>query len=140
MLGERRDVARILMAADAFLLTSLSEGIPVTVIEAMGASLPVVATDVGGVSEVVATGETGLLVPAGAHEKLADAIVQLIDHRELRTTMGEAGRQRAESLFTEEQMHAAYAALYRRMMNWKTMQLPGKVDHERGIAGPAGIR
>ncbi len=65
MVGLRTDVRRLLAAADLFLLTSISEGIPVTLIEAMGARLPVVSTAVGGIKEVVIAEETGLLTKVG---------------------------------------------------------------------------
>jgi L-malate glycosyltransferase len=116
MLGQRRDVDRLLGAADAILLTSLSEGIPVTIIEAMGYGLPVVATDVGGVREVVENGRTGLLASAGGDEELAQAILRLVSDVPLRREMGQAGRRRAEALFTEDRMHRAYAAVYEEML------------------------
>lgn len=116
MLGLRRDVPRLLAAADAFLLTSISEGIPVTLIEAMAARLPIVATRVGGVAEVVVDGETGRLAAAGDAEKLAAALVQLAAAPELCRTMGQAGRHRAEAMFTQSQMTAAYAALYEELV------------------------
>lgn len=112
MLGERHDVARLLSGADAFLLTSVSEGIPVTIIEAMGAGLPVVATDVGGVGEVVEQAVTGLLAPAGAEQQLAEAVLRLAGDQQVCAAMGAAGRRRAEAMFTEQQMHAAYARVY----------------------------
>ncbi len=116
MLGERHDVSRLLRATDAFLLTSVSEGIPVTIIEAMDAGLPVVATNVGGVAEVVEQGSTGLLAPAGGDEGLAEAILRLIRDPSLRREMGQAGRRRAEALFSEDRMHRAYAAVYEEML------------------------
>ena len=78
-LGSRADVPRLLHAADIFLLTSISEGIPLTVIEAMAAGLPVVATRVGGVPEIVEEGRTGWLAPSGNDEQLAAAILRLAE-------------------------------------------------------------
>src|SRR5262249_9043900 len=75
--GLGKDVPRLLQAADLFLLTSVSEGIPLTVIEAMAAGLPVVSTRVGGTGEVIAEGQTGLLAPAGDDGALADAVLRL---------------------------------------------------------------
>ena len=72
LLGQRSDIRRLLAAADVFLLTSISEGIPVTFIEAMGAGLPIVSTAVGGVEEVVVQGDTGFLAPAGDDVQLAE--------------------------------------------------------------------
>lgn len=116
MLGLRRDVRRILAAADAFLLTSVSEGIPLTLIEAMAAGRPVVSTRVGGVPEVIVEAETGLLAPSGGETLLAEALLQLAADPGLQARMGEAGRQRAYNLFSEEQMHAGYQKLYDAMV------------------------
>src|SRR5260370_36290504 len=72
-LGLRTDVARLLTAADIFLLSSISEGIPLTLIEAMAAGVPIVATSVGGIGEVVVGGVTGLLAPSRADAALAES-------------------------------------------------------------------
>jgi len=114
LLGLRHDVPRLLKAADAFLLTSISEGIPLTIIEAMAAGLPVVATDVGGVSEIV--GQTGFRAPAKDVDALASGLAQLAADRELRQRMGRAGRERAERTFSEQQNHAAYRKLYGQLL------------------------
>ena len=115
LLGLRRDVSRILAAADAFLLTSLSEGIPLTLIEAMAARLPVVSTGVGGVPEVVVADETGLLAAAGDDAALAKALLRLVSDPARRQQMGEAGSRRAHACFSEETMHAGYRDLYHSM-------------------------
>lgn len=115
LLGLRTDVPRLLAAADLFLLTSLSEGIPVTLIEAMGAGLPVVATRVGGVPEVVVAGQTGLLAPASDPDALAAAVLELLASAALRQRLAAVGQARASSLFSQQAMHAAYARLYRAM-------------------------
>jgi glycosyltransferase involved in cell wall biosynthesis len=117
LLGLRSDVARLLPAGDVFLLTSINEGIPLTVIEAMAAGLPVVSTNVGGVAEVVRDGETGLLAPAGDAEGLARNVLRLGASPEERTRMGRAGRERAFALFSEDEMVAAYDRLYREMLH-----------------------
>ena len=116
LLGLRRDVSRLLRAADVFLLTSISEGIPVTVIEAMAAGLPVVSTDVGGVAEIVLAQQTGMLATAGDDGALADAILRLAEDPDLRREMGRQGRRRAEKVFSQKQMHAAYRKCYREMI------------------------
>jgi glycosyltransferase involved in cell wall biosynthesis len=115
-LGLRKDVGRLLKGADLFLLTSVSEGIPLTVIEAMAAGLPVVATRVGGLSEVVEDGETGRLAPSGDDAALADAVLRLAGDPELRRRMGRRGQERARGVFSEGQMHARYLELYREML------------------------
>jgi glycosyltransferase involved in cell wall biosynthesis len=111
-LGLRQDVARLLAAADAFLLSSISEGIPLTVIEAMGAGLPVVATRVGGLPEVVQEELTGLLAPRGDDAALAAHLVRLAAEPALRRRLGEQGRDRARDLFSESRMHRAYVRVY----------------------------
>lgn len=115
-LGLRKDVARLVPAADVFLLTSISEGIPLTLIEAMAAGLPVVSTSVGGVPEVVLDRQTGLLAPAGDDSALAEHILSLTTDAAARQRMGQAGRQRAHSLFAEENMHASYRGLYEEVL------------------------
>lgn len=116
LLGLRQDIPRLLVASDLFLLTSISEGIPVTLIEAMGCRLPVVSTSVGGVAEVVEAEATGLLAPAGDDRGLADAVISLSRDPTRRAAMGESGRQRAKRLFSEEQMHAQYEATFQSML------------------------
>lgn len=111
-LGLRRDIRDLMAAADAFVLSSLSEGLSVTLLEAMAAGLPIAATRVGGNAEVVEHGITGLLSPRGDAEPLARHLMHLLRDPVLRRKMGNAGRQRLHSQFTEHQMHAAYARLY----------------------------
>jgi glycosyltransferase involved in cell wall biosynthesis len=114
-LGLRKDVGRLLSAADLFLLTSVTEGIPLAVIEAMAAGLPVVATRVGGTGEVVEDGQTGLLAPAGDPEGLARSVLRIAEDPTLANRMGQRGRERAWVAFSEDQMLANYANLYREM-------------------------
>jgi glycosyltransferase involved in cell wall biosynthesis len=115
-LGLRSDVARLLPGADVFLLTSISEGITLTLIEAMAAGLPVVSTDVGGVPEVVTDGATGLLAPSGNDAALATHLLRLAQHPALGRQLGECGRHRARAVFAESQMHASYYNLYEEML------------------------
>lgn len=115
LLGLRKDVPRLLSAADAFLLTSISEGIPLTAIEAMASGLPVVATRVGGLCEVVEHGATGFLAPAGDDARLAACLLRLAHDSALRATMGTQGQDRARRVFSESEMHARYLDCYREM-------------------------
>lgn len=114
LLGQRTDVARLIQAADALLLTSVSEGIPLTLIEGMAAGLPVVATDVGGVAEVVESEVTGLLAPAQDAELLAAQVTRLAGNRNWSRQLGTAGRIRAEQMFSEPEMHRQYREQYHR--------------------------
>jgi glycosyltransferase involved in cell wall biosynthesis len=114
-LGLRGDVARLMHAADIFLLTSVSEGIPLTILEAMAAGLPVVSTHVGGTGEVV-TGETGFLAPARDDAALADALLRLAADPALRQRLGEAGRHRARMKFDEQPWAERHLAIYQEMV------------------------
>lgn len=113
--GVRGDVPRLLGAADLGLLTSISEGIPLSLIEAMAAGLAVVATRVGGVPEVVLDGETGLLSPAGDDDGLAGQVLRLAGDPALRARMGRAGLDRAHAAFSEDRMVGEYDAIYRQL-------------------------
>lgn len=114
LVGERGDVAELLAGSDVFVLSSRSEGLPVAVLEAMAAELPVVASDVGGLSELVVDGETGLLVPAGDETALAEALATLLEDRQRRLDLGAAGRARAEALFDLVTFRQAHLDLYDR--------------------------
>lgn len=116
LLGLRSDVPRLLIAADAFLLTSVTEGIPLSVIEAMASGLPVIATNVGGVGEVVEDGVTGFLSPAKDPLALAGNLLRLGNDSKLSETLGNAGRIRAQALFAEERMFAEYRKIYEEML------------------------
>jgi glycosyltransferase involved in cell wall biosynthesis len=116
LLGQRDDVPRLLAASDIAFLTSISEGIPLTLIEAMAAGRPVVSTAVGGVVEVVLGDRTGLLAPPGDDPALAELVIRLAGDPILRGQMGGLGRQRAESLFSERQMHNHYQMCYEEML------------------------
>jgi glycosyltransferase involved in cell wall biosynthesis len=116
VLGVRHDVTRLLQAADAFLLTSIAEAIPVSILEAMSTALPVVATAVGGVPEVVIDGSTGLLAPAGDAAALCAAIQQLTSDESRRRQLGACGAERARSAFSQAQMISRYQQCYEAML------------------------
>ena len=111
--GFRADVLELMKDFDVFALSSMQEGMCTSLVDAMAAAKPTVATSVGGVPEVVADGETGFLVAAKDHHALADRIVRLLKDEALRRRMGEAGLARARRLFTVERMVEATAAVYR---------------------------
>ena len=111
--GPVNNARQLIPAADLCMLSSLSEGLSVTLLEAMAAGKPIVATDVGGNPEAVANGETGLLAPPRDPEALATCILQLLPNAPYTArTLGQAGRQRLLAHFTAERMHAAYAQHY----------------------------
>jgi glycosyltransferase involved in cell wall biosynthesis len=111
-LGYQPDVAAILARAQIFALSSRSEAFPRSVLEAMRAGLPVVASDAGGVSEAVENGITGALVPGGDRAPLAEALRGLILDPAARQKRGAAARARYESHFRLEYMVEKTAALY----------------------------
>jgi len=116
MLGERANVPEILMISDVFTLISNWEGLPYTIIEAMMAGLPVIATRVGGVGELVQDGETGFLVKRKDAAGLAAALQRLADSRSLRQKFGAAGRQRAQETFSEDQMLEKVRSVYNELL------------------------
>ncbi len=114
LLDATSDIPSLLRTADVFVQSSRWEGLPLAIIEAMMSGLPVVGTRVGGVAEVVAAGETGLLVPCQNPEALSSALNRLLHDPELRARMGEVGRRRALERFTEARMIAETAEVYAR--------------------------
>jgi len=105
-----------LAAADACVLTSEAEGLPTSLLEAMACGLPVIATNVGGVSELVVNGETGSLVSSGDADGLCRALNELATDPERRRRMGRAGRARAEADFSLRRMADGYVDLYRKLI------------------------
>ncbi len=108
LLGHRNDVPRLLGAADIFTLTSEHEAAPMAILEGMAAGLPVVATRVGGIPEIVREGESGLLVPPGEPDRLAAALGELAGAPERRRTLGEGGRLAHRERWHAERMIDRY--------------------------------
>jgi glycosyltransferase involved in cell wall biosynthesis len=109
---DEAEVADLLGWADAFVLSSLSEGISNAVLEAMASGLPVVSTTCGGMAEVIDDGTDGLLVPVGDRRALRSAIERLADDASLRRRLGAAAAERASSSFGLERQVRAFAAAY----------------------------
>ena len=115
-LGRREDKADLLNACDVFVLPSRLEGLGVAALEAMAARRPVVASRVGGLADVVADDETGLLVPPNDPASLAQALDRLLVDPGLRARLGAAGPKRVTERHLPEQMTDHYVALYREVL------------------------
>lgn len=118
-LGERHDVPQLLAQAGFFVSSSKSEGISLTLLEAMAVGLPIVATNVGGNPEIVQDGTTGRLVPSQDPQALAAAISETLSDPSLWRIQGALGRQRVEAEFNITHMVAAYEQLYRDLVHQK---------------------
>jgi glycosyltransferase involved in cell wall biosynthesis len=118
-LGYQEDVAPFYAAFDALVLPSSNEGTPVSVIEALAAELPVVATRVGGVPDVVRDGEDGFLVEAGATDDLADRLGRLARDPALRAQMGKRGRERVLPRYAVERLVDDMDHLYRSLLDFE---------------------
>ncbi|KPJ58989.1 MAG: hypothetical protein AMJ42_02355 [Deltaproteobacteria bacterium DG_8] len=119
--GLRFDVENILSMAKIFILPSLWEGMPNTLLEAMAAGRPVIATDVGGVPELVINGETGVLVPPKDSDALASAIIDLLQDELKAEKMGEVGRVRVEKIFNISKTLEKTENLYRELLKEKQL-------------------
>ncbi len=114
-LGYRDDVATVLAALDIFALPSLSEGLPLSLLEAMAAGKPIVASDVGGIPEVIRDGESGLLARPAAPTELADRILTLIEDPSRARGLADNARAIVSARFGMAAMVSAYENLYRQM-------------------------
>jgi len=114
-LRHRPDATTLLRALDVFVLPSINEGISNTILEAMAAGLPVIASNAGGNPELVVHGETGFLFQVGDAEGLASNLLRYREQAALRRQHGDAGRQRAERKFTIRRMVERYEEVYRRV-------------------------
>jgi sugar transferase (PEP-CTERM/EpsH1 system associated) len=114
--GISHDVPRLLGAMNLFALSSLSEGMPITVLEAMSASLPVIATNVGALPELVEDGVTGFLIDPKDDQELAERIARFYDNREMARSFGAAGRRKVEREYGLDRMLDQYRDLYLSLM------------------------
>jgi Serine acetyltransferase len=110
--GHRTDLLNIYTSFDLFLMTSLTEGMPNTVLEAMALELPIISTRVGGVPELIEEGQCGLLAAVGDAEGLAAAVLSLLDDNQLRLQFGRAARARVEEEFDFSQRVASLETYY----------------------------
>jgi glycosyltransferase involved in cell wall biosynthesis len=118
-MGLRPDVGPLLSCSEVFVLPSRWEGLPNALLEAMAAGKPVVATEVGGIPELVLQGVTGVLVPLGNIMALAEAIMGLLSDEKRALLMGAAGRQRVQQCFSMHAMISKTEALYQELLTRK---------------------
>ncbi|MGF1589062.1 MAG: glycosyltransferase family 4 protein [Pleurocapsa sp.] len=119
-LGFRQDVAQILAQVQIYVLISNWEGLPCTIIEAMRAGLPVVASDVGGVKEIVIEGQTGYVIPRGDRQTLRQKLNYLVANEPARISMGIMARQKYESQLTFKHMYEKTIAVYQEAIAQKS--------------------
>ena len=111
-LGSRTDVDDILNQNDIFCLISNYEGLPISIIEAMRAGMPIIASNVGGVNELVQDGVNGFLIPRGNISELVEKLKYILDHKELIKFMGEASRKIYEEEYTADRMNQKILSVY----------------------------
>ncbi|MGH7645529.1 MAG: glycosyltransferase [Gemmatimonadales bacterium] len=123
LLGYRTDVPALLSLMDVFVLPSLSEGLPLSLLEAQAAGKPVVATRVGGSPEAIADGQSGYLIPPREPVVLAERITSLLEDPARARAMGERGRARVATTFSLETMARGYLGLFRACADGGTGQV-----------------
>lgn len=116
-LGNRQDIPEILSSVQLFVLSTHYEGLPISILEAMRAGLPVVASDVDGIPEEVVDGETGILVKSNNAEELAFALELLVNSPAMRKSLGEMGRQTFEHRFSLDRMLHETQSIYHQLID-----------------------
>ncbi len=127
--GVVEEIEPVLQQADLLLLPSQTESFGLVALEAMASGIPVVASDVGGLPEVVAHGETGYLAPVGDVERMGDYAIQLLSDHELHHRFAHAARQRASEFFSYQQIVREYEQVYARLLKAPT---PEALPHFEG--------
>lgn len=123
-LGVRRDIPELMNAADAYVMSSTYEGMPMVLLEAHATGLPIVATDVGGNREIIVNGKTGLLIPPRNPEALGQAMLHLMNlSEERRREMGRAGREHILANFSLERVVGMWESLYQELLAKKGINL-----------------
>ena len=114
-MGFRSDIPSLLRSMDIFVYPSLLEGLGTSLLDAMAAEVPVVATTTGGIPEVVSNGVNGILVPPRNPQALAKAVVTILQNNELAKKLGQAGRETVEKRFTVDRMVEGTLEVYRKV-------------------------
>jgi glycosyltransferase involved in cell wall biosynthesis len=112
LLGDRRDIPELLQIFDLFVLSSIREGFPVVLLEAMASGLPVVASDVDGNRELVIDKETGIIIKPGRVEEFADAMINILTNKQRSEKMGNKGKMRVVDSFSLQSMINKYESIY----------------------------
>jgi len=118
-LGNRTDIPELLAAMDLYLITSVREGLPISLIEAMLAARPIVSTAVGGIPDVLAEGKTGLLVESGSADAIVEAVTGLMGRPERMAAMGRAAREEALTRYSPARVLEKLDRLYARLLEAK---------------------
>ncbi len=116
--GQQIDIAPFLAAADTFIMSSVSEGVPMSLLQAMSVGLPAIVTDVGGMAEVVRLANSGLIVPVSNPAKMADAMLAIAEDRNQRLRYSTAALAAFERWFTLDRMAESYMDLYRHVASF----------------------
>ena len=132
--GARPDIPELMALMDVFVFPSVSEAFGIALIEAMATGLPVVASDIRPLRDIVVPGETGVLVPAHSSAPLAQALMTMLENPAQRAAYGASGRRRVEAHYTDEQMVRATEDVYVRLLDEKA---PARRAHTSGLA-PGG--
>jgi glycosyltransferase involved in cell wall biosynthesis len=117
LVGFKRDISDLLEDADCFLLPSLWELCPISILEAMSKGLPVIATDVGAIRDMVEDGKTGLIVRPGDRTALAAAMMKMMDNRQAAIRMGREGFRKLERQFSIDAVAARLIGIYEEILN-----------------------
>lgn len=114
--GMRKDVPEILSILDVFVLPSLSEGLPMALLEAQAAKVPVIATRVGAIPDVLQNGVTGILVPPKEPQAIAEAIIMILSDKQLASGIAQKGFERVRDNFSSQKMACKYLCLYKELI------------------------
>ena len=117
LLGVKSNMQEIMCSADAFLLNSTLEGMPLVLLEAMSCGLPVVTTPAGGIPELVRPGKDGIVTEGFETEEFAQAVIELLDDESLMKKMGKAGRKRVEESFSAEKIVGLYEEVFNEVLS-----------------------